>query len=219
MGCGATKDHAQSHAPEMEDGAKTATTLGVVDSECSEVKMDDKELEAQQEALAVEKRERALTGLVARLNAAVSLREMKRYAEALAERKAVVAASRDELGPKHKVTISALGAAGISYCDMEEYEAAEQALTEALEGQRAVFGDRHIKTAETMYWLGQAYYKQGKYAEAVGVAEQCLQVHVRAWPKGDPQIASAERTLAKYKKRTLSRRGSPRNTDLQAHDQ
>jgi len=67
----------------------------------------------------------------------------------------------DELADQPEVEAEIRNTIGVVYIELGDYAAAEAVLHRALDLRRALFGDEHADTLDTMYNLGRAYHRNG----------------------------------------------------------
>jgi len=102
-----------------------------------------------------------------------------------------------ELKGQPEVQASLLTVMGTTYYGLGQYEASERVLTEALERQRALYGNRHVDVAATLYQLGRTHAQAGrKPAEAEAALREALAIRMALAGPMDTATAKTMTTLA-----------------------
>ncbi|OZC02214.1 serine/threonine-protein kinase [Rubricoccus marinus] len=83
---------------------------------------------------------------------------------------------RADLADEPEVQAHMLHSIGDVYSRLDEFEAAESALDEALALRRRVHGTNHPNVGVTLGALGHLYERQGRYADARGVNQQASDI-------------------------------------------
>ncbi len=68
-------------------------------------------------------------------------------------------------------------------------------LEATLRAKRRALGELHEETAETMHWLGQAYYHRARDTDSERVLEECLSARKRCLAPSHPDIEVTESWL------------------------
>ncbi|HWP71164.1 MAG TPA: serine/threonine-protein kinase, partial [Gemmatimonadaceae bacterium] len=102
-----------------------------------------------------------------------------------------------ELKGQPEVQASLLTVMGATYNGLGNYDASERVLEEALERQRALYGDRHVDVAATLYQLGRTRAAGGKrLAEADTALRASLAIRIDLLGARDTATAKAMTQLA-----------------------
>ena len=114
--------------------------------------------------------------------------QMQRSIEILEQ---ALVASRAAYGDSHPETARAADFVGTALVELEQYERAEPLLREAAEILERAFGREHSRYASAAWSLGALARRTGRYAEAVGWYERCVQAYRGAHGPDDISVGVA----------------------------
>ncbi|HVV97180.1 MAG TPA: protein kinase [Rhodanobacteraceae bacterium] len=131
--------------------------------------------------------------------------------EAIADYEAALAIRRRQLAPDDPEIINSDDALGAAYIRAGRVADAIPLLKNAVEGAKARFGERHVKTAHYLKNLGAAYGMQRHYAESADLIERAVGIESELYPPGSPDVVNGLNNLGNVQL-TLGRLHAARKT-------
>jgi serine/threonine-protein kinase len=118
-----------------------------------------------------------------------------RHDEAIADYEAALAIRRRQLAPNDPEIVNSDDALGNAYIRAGRIDEAIPLLKSAVAGAKALFGERHLKTAHYLKNLAAAYGMQGRYAESAGMIERVVRIEGELYPPGSPDVVNGLNNL------------------------
>jgi len=127
---------------------------------------------------------------------AVSFLTQERFAEARQRIDECLAIARQRYGPKHQVTLTALGNLGDIQLHGGDLSTAEATLREAIAGLEDVFGKTSDSLRAPLNNLGEVARLRGRLDEAEGLHRRALAIQLEAIGAGAPSVPGTRLQLA-----------------------
>lgn len=129
-------------------------------------------------------------------NAALALKEAKRYVQATERAQKAVQISKEFLGNENDSTMVALGVLGSVLGDSGDLCASEISYIEAIEGHARLLGRNHRQTIKHVGNLAEVYLAQNKYDLAEKMCREVVNGRIKIHGEDHPDTFSAFGNLA-----------------------
>ena len=125
-----------------------------------------------------------------------ALRNQRRYQEAEALYRSLLASDEQVLGPDHPVTATALDHLAVLLMDQGRYREAEPLFKRSVAIREKALGPDHPDVATTLHYLASLYVAQGQYAQAEPLFKRSLAIREKALGANHPDVAQSLNSLA-----------------------
>ncbi|HVT32232.1 MAG TPA: protein kinase [Rhodanobacteraceae bacterium] len=139
------------------------------------------------------------------------------HGEAIADYEAALAIRRRQLAADDPEILNSDDALGNAYVRAGRVADAIPLLENAVDGAKAHFGERHVKTAHYLKNLAAAYGMQRRYAESAEMIERAVRIEGELYPPGSPDVVNGLNNLGSVDL-TLGRLHSARDTLTKARE-
>ena len=126
----------------------------------------------------------------------LSLTAQERYEEAAKRFEEALVVLREKRGPKDQLTLTALGNLGNVYLRLNQLDAAESRLREAITGLEALFGPDADQLRAPLNQLGEVLRARGRVEEATALHRRALAIQLKSVGAESPSVAGTRYLLA-----------------------